>query len=80
MEGNTNANASCAVTDLFLLEKSATPPRTDVEDKQVLSIESQLAELRTLAKQERLNVVEVFVEKRSAKMPGRTESGRSFVL
>ena len=53
---------------------------TDVEDKQVLSIESQLAELRTLAKQERLNVVEVFVEKRSAKMPGRTESGRSFVL
>ena len=44
---------------------------TDVEDKQVLSIESQLAELRALAKSERLNVVEVFVEKRSAKMPGR---------
>ena len=44
---------------------------TDVEDKQVLSIESQLAELRALAKQERLNVVKVFVEKKSAKMPGR---------
>ena len=44
---------------------------TDVEDKQVLSIESQLAELRALAKQEQLNVVEIFVEKRSAKMPGR---------
>ena len=44
---------------------------TDVEDKQVLSIESQLAELRALAKHEQLNVVEVFVEKRSAKMPGR---------
>ncbi len=44
---------------------------TDVEDKQVLSIEAQLSELRTLAKQERLNVVEVFVEKKSAKMPGR---------
>ncbi|MDO8571417.1 MAG: recombinase family protein, partial [bacterium] len=44
---------------------------TDTEDKQVLSIESQLAELRALAKREQLNVVEVFVEKRSAKMPGR---------
>ena len=44
---------------------------TDVEDKQVLSIESQLAELRALAKHEQLNVVEVFVEKKSAKMPGR---------
>jgi len=44
---------------------------TDVEDKQVLSIESQLAELHALAKQEQLNVVEVFVEKRSAKMPNR---------
>ena len=44
---------------------------TDVEDKQVLSIESQLAELQALAKREQLNVVEVFVEKKSAKMPGR---------
>ncbi|TSC76392.1 MAG: recombinase [Parcubacteria group bacterium Gr01-1014_29] len=44
---------------------------TDVEDKQVLSIDAQLSELRALAKQERLNVVEVFVEKKSAKMPGR---------
>jgi len=44
---------------------------TDVEEKQVLSIEAQLAELRELAKREQLNVVEVFVEKRSAKMPGR---------
>src|SRR3989338_446553 len=44
---------------------------TDVEDKQVLSIDAQLAELQALAKRERLNVVEVFVEKRSAKMPGR---------
>ena len=44
---------------------------TDVEDKQVLSIESQLAELHALAKREQLNAVEVFVEKKSAKMPGR---------
>ena len=44
---------------------------TDVEDKQILSIEAQLAELKALAKRERLNVVEVFVEKQSAKKPGR---------
>ncbi len=44
---------------------------TDVEDKQVLSIEAQLTELRIFAKQERLSVVEEFVEKQSAKIPGR---------
>ena len=44
---------------------------TDVEDKQVLSIEAQLAELRALAKRDGLEIVEEFVEKRSAKMPGR---------
>src|SRR3989339_2289818 len=48
---------------------------TDVEDKQVLSIDAQLAELQALAKREQLNVVEVFVEKRSAKMPGRPMFG-----
>jgi len=44
---------------------------TDVEDKQVLSIEGQLDELRSLAKSEGLEVVAEFVEKRTAKMPGR---------
>jgi site-specific DNA recombinase len=44
---------------------------TDVEDKQVLSIEAQLSELRFLAKSESLEVKEEFVEKRTAKMPGR---------
>ena len=53
--------------DYFLYARKST----DVEDKQVLSIEAQLAELHALAKLEQLNVVEVFVEKRSAKMPGR---------
>ena len=43
----------------------------DVEDKQVLSIEAQLSELRALAKREGLEIAEEFVEKRSAKMPGR---------
>ncbi|MDO8657383.1 MAG: recombinase family protein, partial [Candidatus Levybacteria bacterium] len=44
---------------------------TDVEDKQVRSIEDQLAVLRVLAKEQGLSIVEEFVEKRSAKMPGR---------
>ena len=45
---------------------------TDVEDKQVLSIEAQLAELRALAKSEGLEISDEFVEKRTAKMPGRS--------
>ncbi len=44
---------------------------TDVEDKQVRSIEDQLAVLRKLAKEENLNIVAEFVEKQSAKKPGR---------
>ncbi|MEX0918121.1 MAG: recombinase family protein [Candidatus Paceibacterota bacterium] len=44
---------------------------TDVEDKQVLSIEAQLAELRSFAKQEGLAIQAEFVEKKSAKLPGR---------
>ena len=45
---------------------------TDVEDKQVLSIEAQLSELRTIAKHDELEIVEEFIEKRSAKVPGRS--------
>ena len=44
---------------------------TDVEDKQVQSIEGQLDELRSLAKRENLTVIEELVEKQSAKIPGR---------
>ena len=44
---------------------------TDVEDKQVLSIEAQLQELRDYAKRENLNIALEFVEKQSAKIPGR---------
>jgi DNA invertase Pin-like site-specific DNA recombinase len=44
---------------------------TDVEDKQVLSIEAQLTELRALAKEQGLEVVTELIEKQSAKMPGR---------
>ena len=44
---------------------------TYVEDKQVRSIEDQIAELRAFAKQESLTITEVFIEKQSAKIPGR---------
>ncbi len=44
---------------------------TDVEDKQVLSIEAQLIELRALARESGLEIIEEFVEKQSAKKPGR---------
>jgi len=44
---------------------------TDVEDKQVLSIEAQLTELRNYAKLENLSIIEEIVEKQSAKSPGR---------
>ena len=44
---------------------------TDTEDKQVLSIEAQLTELRKYASDNHLLVVDELVEKRTAKMPGR---------
>ena len=44
---------------------------TDVEDKQVLSIEAQITELRAFGKQNNLDIVEEFIEKQSAKIPGR---------
>ena len=44
---------------------------TDVEDKQVLSIEAQITELRAFAKQNNLAILEELTEKQSAKIPGR---------
>ena len=48
---------------------------TDVEDKQVLSIEAQIAELRKYARDNGLFVVDTIIEKKSAKMPGRPKFG-----
>lgn len=48
---------------------------TDVEDKQVLSIEAQLVELRAYAKNENLTIIDELVEKQSAKTPGRPVFG-----
>ena len=44
---------------------------TDTEDKQVLSIDAQLAELRKFAKDNHLTVIDEPIEKRTAKSPGR---------
>ena len=44
---------------------------TEDEERQVMSIEAQLAELAEFAKRENLEIVEKFVESKSAKKPGR---------
>jgi len=44
---------------------------TDEADRQVLSIESQLAELREYAKKEGLPIAREFIESKTAKEPGR---------
>ena len=49
---------------------------TDVEDKQVLSIEAQLVELREHAKREGLHITAEYIEKRSAKVTGRPVFGQ----
>ncbi len=44
---------------------------TDSEERQMLSIEAQLAEVRALAEKDGLHVVSEFTESMTAKMPGR---------
>jgi DNA invertase Pin-like site-specific DNA recombinase/predicted transcriptional regulator len=44
---------------------------TDEEDKQIMSIESQINELREFAKKENLEIAEEFTEAKTAKEPGR---------
>ena len=44
---------------------------TDDEDRQVLSIEAQLVEVRDLAQRENLTVVKELIEAKTAKKPGR---------
>ena len=55
------------MNSLFLYARKST----DVEDKQVLSIDAQLSELREFAAREGLNLVEELIEKQPAKSPGR---------
>jgi site-specific DNA recombinase len=44
---------------------------TESEDRQVLSLESQLNELKDLARRLNLSVIDTFIESKSAKSPGR---------
>ena len=44
---------------------------SEEEERQILSIEAQLTELRDFAKQNKLFVVKEFTETKSAKEPGR---------
>ena len=44
---------------------------TDEEDRQVLSLEAQLTELKEYAEKESLEIIETFIEKKTAKVPGR---------
>ena len=44
---------------------------TDVEDKQVLSIEAQIVELRKFAADNNLKIADIIIEKKSAKTLGR---------
>jgi len=44
---------------------------TDEEDRQILSIEGQLTELREFARKESLTIMHEFVESMTAKVPGR---------
>ena len=48
-----------------------TRKSTDTEDRQVRSLADQLSELRELAKRENLDVIDIFIEKQTAKVPGR---------
>ena len=44
---------------------------TEREDRQVLSIQSQIIEMQEIAERENLNVIEILEESKSAKEPGR---------
>src|SRR3989339_1106078 len=46
---------------------------TEEDDQQIMSIEAQLFELREYAQRERIEIVKVFTEAKSAKKPGRDE-------
>ena len=48
---------------------------TEDDDKQVMSIEAQLFELREFARKENLQILEEFTESKSAKKPGREKFG-----
>ena len=54
-------------TKFFLYARKST----EDEERQVMSIEAQLAELAEYAKREDIEIAETFIESKSAKKPGR---------
>src|SRR3989344_4092744 len=54
-------------TKYFLYARKST----EDEERQVMSIEAQLAELAEFAKRESIEIAETFIESKSAKKPGR---------
>src|SRR3972149_3457338 len=54
-------------TKYFLYARKST----EDEERQVMSIEAQLAELGEFAKRENIKITETFIESKSAKKPGR---------
>ena len=54
-------------TKYFLYARKST----EDEERQVMSIEAQLAELADFAKRENIEIAERFIESKSAKKPGR---------
>src|SRR3989339_791433 len=54
-------------TKFFLYARKST----EDEERQVMSIEAQLAELTEFAKRENIEIAETFIESKSAKKPGR---------
>ncbi|MDD3888000.1 MAG: recombinase family protein [Patescibacteria group bacterium] len=64
----TNKNKTTNQTRKFFIYARKS---TDTEDRQVRSIGDQISELQELAKKENLEVVDIIVEKQTAKKPGR---------
>ena len=60
-------NINLQTKKIFLYARKST----DEPERQVLSIEAQMFELREIAKKEGLNIVREFVESKTAKEPGR---------
>jgi len=55
------------MTKFFLYARKST----DEPDRQILSIEAQITELKDFAAKEQLNIVQTFIESQTAKEPGR---------
>lgn len=60
------------MTTYFLYARKST----EDEERQVMSIEAQIAELTEYAKREHIKIAETFIESKSAKSPGREIFGK----